>query len=92
MILFTIDLILVEDPILTPKPIWQYLSFYFNHKLNFYYHFYATKCLSTLNIMKLLGNSSWDILLLQKQLLYRICIVLIVLYGFQLWFFKRAPC
>ena len=58
MILFTIDLILVEDPILTPKPIWQYLGFYFNHKLNFYYHFYATKCLSTLNIMKLLGNSS----------------------------------
>ena len=92
MILFTIDLILVEDPILTPKPIWQYLGFYFNHKLNFYYYFYVTKCLSTLNIMKLLGNSSWDILLLQKQLLYRICIVPIVLYGFQLWFFKGAPC
>ena len=63
-----LDLSSVGGPILTPKPIWQYLGFYFNRKLNFYYHthFYTTKCLSTLNAMKLLGNSFWGILPLQK--------------------------
>jgi len=55
-----LDLSLVRGPILTSKPIWQYLGFYFNRKLNFHYHthFYTTKCLSTLNVIKLLGNSS----------------------------------
>ena len=55
-----LDLSSVGGPILTPKPIWRYLGFYFDRKLNFHYytHFYATKCLSTLNAMKLLGNSS----------------------------------
>ena len=28
---------------------------------------------------------------MQKHLLYRMCIILIALYGFQLWFFKGAP-
>jgi len=41
--------------------------------------------------MKLLGNSSQGILPIQKQLLYRTCILPIALYGFQLWFFKKAP-
>ena len=55
-----INLISVEGSIIFPKPIGQYLGFYFNHKLNFNYHthFYATKCLSTLSTMKMLGNSS----------------------------------
>jgi len=37
--------------------------------------------------MKLLGNSSRGITPLQKHLLYRCCILLIVLYSFQLWFY-----
>jgi len=41
--------------------------------------------------MKMLGNSSRGLLLTQKRLLYRTCIIPIALYGFQLWFFKRAP-
>jgi len=41
--------------------------------------------------MKLLGNSSQDILPIQKQLLYRIYVLPIALYGFQLWFFKKVP-
>ena len=88
-----LDLTLVGGPILTPKPIWWYLGFYFNWKLNFHHHihFYTTKCLSTLNTMKVLGNSSRGILSLQKQLLYEMCILPIMLYGFQLWFFKGAP-
>ena len=64
-----------------------------DHKLNFHYymHYYATKCLSTLSTMKMLGNSSWSLLPIQKWLLYRTCVLPIALYGFQLWFFKGAP-
>jgi len=64
----SIDLTSVGSPILIPKPIWCYLGFFFNRKLTFQYyiHFYTTKCFSTLNIMKLLGNLSQGILLIQK--------------------------
>ena len=41
--------------------------------------------------MKLLGNSSRGINPLQKCLLYRCCILPIALYGFQLWFYNKAP-
>ena len=53
-----IDLISVGSPILIPKLIWYYLEIFFDRKLTFYYyiHFYATKCLSILNAIKLLGN------------------------------------
>jgi len=86
----SIDLTIVEGSIITPKPIWRYLGFFFDQKLNFYYytHFYTTKCLSTLSAMKMLGNFSWGLLPIQKRLLYRTCILPIVLYGFNLWFFK----
>jgi len=89
----SIDLSSVGGPVISPKPIWRYLGFYFDHRLNFNYHthFYATKCLSTLSAMKMLGNSSRGLLSIQKQLLYRTCILPIALYGFQLWFFKGAP-
>jgi len=84
---------LVGGPILHPKPIWRYLGFFFDKKLNFHHHVhhYATKGLSTLSTMKMLGNSSRGLLPMQKRLLYRMCIMLIALYGFQLWFFKGAP-
>ena len=88
----SIDLTSVGGPILHPKPIWRYLGFLFDRKLNFHHHVhhYATKCLSTLSAMKMLGNSLRGLLPTQKRLLYRICIIPIALYGFQLWFFKRA--
>ena len=41
--------------------------------------------------MKLLGNLSRGINPLQKHLLYRCCALLIALYGFQLWFYNKAP-
>ena len=87
-----IDLTSVGGPIINPKPIWRYLGFFFDWKLNFYYytHFYATKCLSTLSAMKMLGNSSQGLLPIQKQLLYRTCILPIAMYEFNLWFFKGA--
>ena len=68
-----INFTLVREPILIPKSIWCYLGFFFNRKLTFHYHvhFYATKCLSILNTMKLLGNSSHGILPIQEQLLIK---------------------
>jgi len=89
----SIDLTSVGGPILRPKPIWRYLGFFFDRKLNFHHHVhhYATKCLSTLSAMKMLGNLSRGLLPTQKCLLYRTCIVPIALYDFQLWFFKDAP-
>ena len=89
----SIDLSSVRGPVISPKLIWRYLGFYFDRRLNFNYHthFYATKYLSTLSTMKMLGNSSRGLLPIQKQLLYRTCILPIALYGFQLWFFKSAP-
>ena len=87
------DLSLVRDPVIFPKSIWQYLGFYFDRRLNFNYHthFYATKYLSTLSTMKMLGNSSRGLISIQKYLLYRTCVLSIALYGFQLWFFKSVP-
>jgi len=89
----SINLSSVGGSVISPKPIWQYLGFYFDRKLNFNYHtyFYATKCLSTLSAMKMLGNSLRGLLPIQKQLLYRTCILPIALYRFQLWFFKGTP-
>jgi len=88
-----IDLFSIDGSIISSKSIWQYLGFYFDWKLNFNYHtyFYTTKCISTLNAMKMLGNSSKDLPPIQKRLLYRTCVLPITLYGFQLWFFKGAP-
>jgi len=41
--------------------------------------------------MKLLGNSVRGINPLQKRLLYRCCALPIALYGFQMWFYNKAP-
>ena len=91
-----LDLFLIGGPILQPKDSWRYLGFIFNRKLSFHKHidFYANKAISTVKCMKLLENSSWDINPLQKQLLYRCCILPIALYSFQLWFYNiynKAP-
>jgi len=83
----------VGGPLLTPKPIWRYLGFFFDRKLSFwhYCHYYATKNLSTIKAIKLLGNSSRGLSPLHKRLLYHTCVLPIVLYGFQLWHYKNAP-
>ena len=80
-------------PILQPKDSWKYLGFIFDCKLLFHKHidFYANKVMSTVKCMKLLGNSSRGISPIQKRLLYRCCVLLIALYGFQPWFYNKAP-
>ena len=91
--LLSLNLLPLGSPILSPKNSWKYLGFIFNRKLTFYQHinFYSNSALSSVKCMKLLGNSSHSITPLQKRLLYRCCILLIALYGFQLWFYHHAP-
>jgi len=88
-----LDLSPLGGPILLPKDLWKYLDFIFNRKLSFHKHIdhYANKAISTVKCMKLLGNLSQGISPLQKHLLYRCCALLIALYGFQLWYYNKAP-
>ena len=88
-----LDLSPIGGPILQPKDSWKYLGFIFDRKLTFHKHidFYANKAISTVKCMKLLGNSTRGINPLQKRLLYRCYALPIVLYGFQLWFYNKAP-
>ena len=87
-----LNLSLLGGNILQPNNTWKYLGFIFNKKLTFYQYvdFYTNKSISTVKCMKLLSNSSHSINPLQKYLLYRLCVLLITLYGFQLWFYKHA--
>ena len=83
---------LLEGTILQPNNMQKYLGFIFDKKLLFYQHvnFYSNKSMSTVKCMKILGNSNCSINPLQKHLLYRTCILSIVLYGFQLQFYNCA--
>jgi len=85
-----LDLSPLGGKVLLSSNTWKYLGFIFNRKLTFHQHvdFYVNKAIFTVKCMKLLGNSSHGINPLQKHLLYRLCILPIVLYGFQLWFYN----
>ena len=89
----SLDLLPIGGPTLRPKDTWKYLGFIFDQKLTFHQHIdhYLNKAISTVKYMKLLGNSSWGINPLQKCQLYQCCVLLIALYGFQLWFYNKAP-
>ena len=88
-----LDLSPISSPMLLPKNIWRYLGFIFNYKLTFRNHiyFYSNKVISTIKCMKLLGNSTRGINSIQKQQLYRCCTLPIILYGFTLWYYNKAP-
>ena len=79
-----LDLSPIRGPILHPKNSWKYLEFIFDWNLMFHQHidFYSNKAISTVKCIRLLGNSSRDINPIQKQLLYKCCILPITLYGF----------
>ena len=68
-----LDLILLRGPILQPKNTWKYLGFIFNRKLSFWQHihFYSNKALLMIKGMKMLGNSTRDLLPFHKWLLYK---------------------
>ena len=88
-----LDLLTLGDLILSPKTTWYYLSFIFDRKLTFCQHidFYPNKALSTVKSMKMLDNSNRGLLQYQKHLLYRTCVLPIMLYNFYLWFYDKAP-
>jgi len=88
-----LDLRPLEGAILKQKNTWQYVEFFFNRKLLFYYHthYYANKALSIIKSMKMLDNLTRKLSPMQKYLLYRIYVLPIALYDFQLWYFKGAP-
>ena len=83
----------IGGPLLLPKEIWKYLGFIFDYKLIFRNHidFYSNKAISTIKYMKFLGNLSRGINPLQKRRLYRCCALPIILYGFLLWYYNKAP-
>ena len=80
------NLQLLKEPLLWLKDILKYLSFIFNKKLSFHQHIclYTNKVLFTIKNMKMLSNLYRELLLTYKQVLYRTCIMPIVLYSFQL--------
>ena len=88
-----LDLSPAGSSILNPKDVWQYLRFFFDKKLSFRYHthYYANKAISTINSIKMLGNSTRGLSPVHKYLLYRTCVLPITLYELQLWYFKGAP-
>ena len=88
-----LNLFLLGGPVLRPKHIWQYLGFYFDKKLTFRYYtyFYSNRAIFTVKSIKMLGNSNYSLLHIQKCLLYRTCILPIAIYSFQLQYFKGAP-
>jgi hypothetical protein len=79
---------------LVPKTFWCYLGFFFNRSLSFreHVHYYSTKAFSMVLSMRMLGNSSRGLTPLQKCLLYRLCVVTMATYSYQLWFFKGTQC
>jgi len=87
-----LDLSCLGGFVLCPKDIWYYLGFILYRKLLFRQHvkFYLNKALLTVKCMKMLGNSMCSLLLHQKHLLYRTCILLITLYAFLLWYYYKT--
>jgi len=79
-----LDLSPIGGPLLIPKDTWKYLGFIFDRKLCFHKHinYYTNKAISTVKCMKIIGNSTRDLIPQQKRLLYRSCALPIALYGF----------
>jgi len=60
--------------------------------LNFQKHidFYTNKAISTVECLEMLGNLSRGLVLSQKYLLYKTCVLPIALYSFSLWYYNKA--
>jgi hypothetical protein len=73
---------------LAPKRIWQYLGIFYDRNLTFCEHVkhYATKSISTVRSMRILGNSSRGLTPKQKRTLYVSCVQPIATYGLRCWY------
>jgi hypothetical protein len=81
-----------KETLLKPKEHWRYLGFFFDQHLLFYEHvcFYATKAISTVCAIGMLGNLFHRLSPRQKCILYRSCVMPIATYGFKLWYYSGA--
>jgi len=88
-----LDLTSLRGGILLSKLTWLYLGFYFDQKLLFcpYIDFYINKTISTIKYMKMLSSLSRGLAPIQKRYLYICCLLSLVLYRFQLWYYNKAP-
>ena len=89
----SLDLSQIKGLILHSKELWKYLRFIFDKKLTFHQNikYYANKALSIVICIKMLGNSMYRLLLYQKYLCYKSCILPIILYSFPLWYYNKVP-
>ena len=73
--------------IIKPKASMRYLGFYLDPKLTFREHirFYATKAASTVQALRMLGNSARGLSPTDKRRLYISNVVPVMAYGAQLW-------
>jgi hypothetical protein len=73
---------------LVAKQTWQYLGVFFNWNLMFWEHvrFYATQLISTIQCMKILGNSMQGLSPKYKKVLYISCIIPVATYGLGCWY------
>ena len=87
-----LDLSLLGGNILQSNDSWKYLRSIFDRKLTFYQYidFYVNKLISTVKYIKILSNLNHSINPFQKHLLYKICVLPIMFYGFQLWFYNHT--
>jgi len=71
------------DTPLGPKLYWTYLGFYFDHLLTFWEHvrYYATKAMTMVKALGMLGNSNRGVSVLHKCLLYCMCMVPVAMYS-----------
>ena len=60
----SLDLFILDGPILHLKDTWKYLGFIFDRKLTFHQHinFYANKAISMVKCMKILRNSVYRLI------------------------------
>ena len=87
-----LDLSSLGGPYLLLKTTQKYLGFIFDHKLLFQAHidFYMNKAISIVKCIKMLGNSTRSLIPLQKQHIYRCCVLPIELYSFQLQYYNKV--
>ncbi|TFK68492.1 hypothetical protein BDN72DRAFT_749058, partial [Pluteus cervinus] len=73
----------LANPLKQKDKHFRYLGFHFDQKLSFNYHvtLYATKALSKVLSMRVLGNSLRGLDAANRRLLYRACVVPIMTYG-----------
>ena len=77
-----------RDYTIMPSENWRYLGFFFDSFLKFDYHIKhcTNKAFSSLHACSMLGNSSGGLGPWSRALVFKACILPILLYGLPLWY------